>query len=428
MGDINPMYNRCSSIYSTGVVHDHDHHHRSSDDFSVFLNQILLRSSSTSLSSTMTTTTTLSFAAAAPVSMQLQESCYPHHHRSCVSTVQFGDGVNVGYFSGNVRGSSSTAANASSLSIGGGGASENETDHECDCESEEGLEALIEEVQTKAAPPRSSSKRSRAAEVHNLSEKRRRSRINEKMKALQNLIPNSNKTDKASMLDEAIEYLKQLQLQVQMLSLRNGIGLHPMCLPGVLQPTQFSQFSMGFAEENGSQHTNVAGSLPLNQEKPEQTVFDIPSQCGVSNQLSVPNMSNVIHSQTSFGMESSVRAHFGPFPLQTSSEVSLNMILMRIFMWRQMKYGHLTCFQLKEICREDVLPHQQLNAEHSERIPLAFEMPATATASHPFGKLASNLKDSNSFGACIIGRDQNECLFLKNIEHNLDANRTKCSG
>uniref|UniRef100_A0A2N9FBQ6 BHLH domain-containing protein n=1 Tax=Fagus sylvatica TaxID=28930 RepID=A0A2N9FBQ6_FAGSY len=29
------------------------------------------------------------------------------------------------------------------------------------------------------------------------------------MKALQNLIPNSNKIDKASMLDEAIEYLNQ---------------------------------------------------------------------------------------------------------------------------------------------------------------------------------------------------------------------------
>ncbi|KAB2082665.1 hypothetical protein ES319_A05G213100v1 [Gossypium barbadense] len=71
------------------------------------------------------------------------------------------------------------------------------------------------EVPSNQERPRSSSKRSRAAEVHNLSEKRRRSRINEKMKALQNLIPNSNKTDKASMLDEAIEYLKQLQLQVQ---------------------------------------------------------------------------------------------------------------------------------------------------------------------------------------------------------------------
>uniref|UniRef100_A0ACD5VIE2 Uncharacterized protein n=1 Tax=Avena sativa TaxID=4498 RepID=A0ACD5VIE2_AVESA len=60
-----------------------------------------------------------------------------------------------------------------------------------------------------------SMKRSRTAEVHNLSERRRRDRINEKMRALQELIPNCNKIDKASMLDEAIEYLKTLQLQVQ---------------------------------------------------------------------------------------------------------------------------------------------------------------------------------------------------------------------
>ncbi|CAA2980417.1 transcription factor bHLH128-like [Olea europaea subsp. europaea] len=46
---------------------------------------------------------------------------------------------------------------------------------------------------------------------------RRRSRINGNTKSLQNLIPNSNKTNKASMLDEAIEYLKQHQLQVQLL-------------------------------------------------------------------------------------------------------------------------------------------------------------------------------------------------------------------
>ncbi|XP_031492639.1 transcription factor UNE10-like isoform X2 [Nymphaea colorata] len=50
--------------------------------------------------------------------------------------------------------------------------------------------------------------------------KRRRDRINQKMKALQKLVPNSNKTDKASMLDEVIEYLKQLQAQVQMMSVR----------------------------------------------------------------------------------------------------------------------------------------------------------------------------------------------------------------
>ncbi|GLU04242.1 hypothetical protein SLE2022_214010 [Rubroshorea leprosula] len=81
------------------------------------------------------------------------------------------------------------------------------------CESEKTPEPS--DVPSNSERPRPSLKRSRAAKVHNLSQKRRRSRINEKMKGLQNLIPNSNKIDKASMLDEAIEYLKQLQLQVQ---------------------------------------------------------------------------------------------------------------------------------------------------------------------------------------------------------------------
>ncbi|CDY35222.1 BnaA01g08090D [Brassica napus] len=60
-----------------------------------------------------------------------------------------------------------------------------------------------------------SRKRSRAAEMHNISERRRREKINEKMKALQELIPRCNKTDKASMLEDAIEYVKSLQMQIQ---------------------------------------------------------------------------------------------------------------------------------------------------------------------------------------------------------------------
>ncbi|OIV91066.1 hypothetical protein TanjilG_17026 [Lupinus angustifolius] len=78
-------------------------------------------------------------------------------------------------------------------------------------------------------------KRSRAAEVHNLSERRRRDRINDKMHALQELIPNCNKVDKASMLDEAIEYLKTLQLQVQMMSTGAGLYMHPMMIPPGMQ-------------------------------------------------------------------------------------------------------------------------------------------------------------------------------------------------
>ncbi|XP_028796144.1 transcription factor PIF4 isoform X2 [Neltuma alba] len=86
-------------------------------------------------------------------------------------------------------------------------------------------------ARNKEAQRTGSSRRNRAAEVHNLSERRRRDRINEKMRALQQLIPHSNKTDKASMLDEAIEYLKSLQFQLQMMLM--GAGMTPVMIPGI---------------------------------------------------------------------------------------------------------------------------------------------------------------------------------------------------
>ncbi|GMJ09030.1 phytochrome interacting factor 3-like 5, PHY-INTERACTING FACTOR 1 [Hibiscus trionum] len=95
-----------------------------------------------------------------------------------------------------------------------------------------------------------STKRSRAAEVHNLSERRRRDRINEKMRALQELIPRCNKSDKASMLDEAIEYLKSLQLQVQMMSM--GCGMVPMMYPGAQQYIPPMGIGMGMGMDMGT--------------------------------------------------------------------------------------------------------------------------------------------------------------------------------
>ncbi|XP_066358938.1 transcription factor PHYTOCHROME INTERACTING FACTOR-LIKE 13-like isoform X2 [Miscanthus floridulus] len=84
-----------------------------------------------------------------------------------------------------------------------------------DATDAEDVEFESADVTCEPAQKTTTAKRRRAAEVHNLSERRRRDRINEKMKALQELIPHCNKTDKASMLDEAIEYLKSLQLQLQ---------------------------------------------------------------------------------------------------------------------------------------------------------------------------------------------------------------------
>ncbi|PKU75054.1 Transcription factor UNE12 [Dendrobium catenatum] len=47
----------------------------------------------------------------------------------------------------------------------------------------------------------------------------RRERIAERMRALQELVPNTNKTDRAAMLDEIVDYVKFLRLQVKVLSM-----------------------------------------------------------------------------------------------------------------------------------------------------------------------------------------------------------------
>nr|KYP53590.1 Transcription factor bHLH66 [Cajanus cajan] len=72
-----------------------------------------------------------------------------------------------------------------------------------------------------SAPPKHKvrARRGQATDPHSIAERLRRERIAERMKALQELVPNANKTDKASMLDEIIDYVKFLQLQVKVLSM-----------------------------------------------------------------------------------------------------------------------------------------------------------------------------------------------------------------
>ncbi|KAK1604756.1 hypothetical protein QYE76_028429 [Lolium multiflorum] len=164
----------------------------------------------------------------------------------------------------------------------------------------------------------SGGKRTRAAEVHNLSEKRRRSKINEKMKALQSLIPNSNKTDKASMLDEAIEYLKQLQLQVQMLSMRNGVYLNPSYLSGALEPVQASQMFAAL----GVGGRNVATPNSVNQSSGAHHSFDPmnPPPQSQSQPVALPSCPNTTIPEPSFHLGAS-QSHLRSFQLPESSEM-----------------------------------------------------------------------------------------------------------
>ncbi|CAK7348553.1 unnamed protein product [Dovyalis caffra] len=105
----------------------------------------------------------------------------------------------------------------------------------------------VEEEEPVPARGTAGSKRKRA-EVHNPCERRRRDKINKKMRALQDLIPNSNQVDKASMLDEAIDHIRSLQLQIQIMSMRTGLCMSPTMLPTGMQrmmiyAPQLAQFS-----------------------------------------------------------------------------------------------------------------------------------------------------------------------------------------
>ncbi|PNT63172.1 transcription factor bHLH139 isoform X1 [Brachypodium distachyon] len=54
--------------------------------------------------------------------------------------------------------------------------------------------------------------------MQSLYAKKRRERINEKLRVLQQLIPNGTKVDISTMLEEAVQYVKFLQLQIKVLS------------------------------------------------------------------------------------------------------------------------------------------------------------------------------------------------------------------
>lgn len=73
--------------------------------------------------------------------------------------------------------------------------------------------------QSPAIRPRIRARRGQATDPHSIAERLRRERIAERIRALQELVPSVNKTDRAAMLDEIVDYVKFLRLQVKVLSM-----------------------------------------------------------------------------------------------------------------------------------------------------------------------------------------------------------------
>ncbi|OIS98418.1 PREDICTED: transcription factor bHLH84 [Nicotiana attenuata] len=65
---------------------------------------------------------------------------------------------------------------------------------------------------------KSRASRGAATDPQSLYARRRREKINERLRILQNLVPNGTKVDISTMLEEAVTYVKFLQLQIKLLS------------------------------------------------------------------------------------------------------------------------------------------------------------------------------------------------------------------
>ncbi|XVF36403.1 hypothetical protein REPUB_Repub19eG0055600 [Reevesia pubescens] len=75
--------------------------------------------------------------------------------------------------------------------------------------------------------------RGSATDPQSLYARKRRERINERLRILQNLVPNGTKVDISTMLEEAVHYVKFLQLQIKLLSSDDLWMYAPIALNGI---------------------------------------------------------------------------------------------------------------------------------------------------------------------------------------------------
>ncbi|KAK7355869.1 hypothetical protein VNO80_15133 [Phaseolus coccineus] len=100
-----------------------------------------------------------------------------------------------------------------------------------------------------AVRPRVRARRGQATDPHSIAERLRRERIAERIRALQELVPSVNKTDRAAMLDEIVDYVKFLRLQVKVLSMSRLGGA------GAVAPL-VTDIPLSSVEEEGSEGRN----------------------------------------------------------------------------------------------------------------------------------------------------------------------------
>lgn len=106
-----------------------------------------------------------------------------------------------------------------------------------------------------------------------------------------------------------------------MLSMRNGLSLHPLCFPESLHSALMPQPVLSFDEGNEVLNSNRGQDIfSRNQEISVQAAYDFPNQAP---------MTNINNSETSFGLEPSMQSHYGPFHHHSKVKIiwSLNELI-----------------------------------------------------------------------------------------------------
>lgn len=111
-----------------------------------------------------------------------------------------------------------------------------------------------------------------------------------------------------------------------MLSMRNGLNLQPMCLPGMLHPIQLPQMGLDFDVGNAflTSRRGIDVSSTGNEGCPMQSTFSLSNKCNISDQsIAIPCIQNTTTSETTFGFEPAIQVYDAQFDLSSDFKVTI---------------------------------------------------------------------------------------------------------
>ncbi|KAL2652585.1 hypothetical protein R1flu_020713 [Riccia fluitans] len=136
-----------------------------------------------------------------------------------------------------------------------------------------------------SVPCRIRAKRGCATHPRSIAERVRRTRISERMRKLQELVPNMDKqqTNTADMLDEAVEYVKQLQRQVQFLKRHGPVKASSLKFPTLYRRKKV--VSSSFQVRTPLVQQRTLGDETVEQQLPRYIQRTVPSDREQCRQL-----------------------------------------------------------------------------------------------------------------------------------------------